>query len=98
MGYSRVGYELATLSIRVHNSLTVLDTFENIFVFQNVISAPPPSVIMTHCVRKSICDSLLTLERKFWVEFKDGVSAELHLKPCFDSDWYFCNITGSKRF
>ena len=38
--------------------------FDNFSKFQCVIShsPPPPSVIMTLCVRKSICDSPLNLE------------------------------------
>ena len=34
--------------------------------FQNVInySPPPASVIMTHCVRKSICDTPVTADDK----------------------------------
>ena len=55
------GDELSTLSKRIHNSLTVYDNswalkFDNFSEFQNVIS-DSPSVIMTHCVPKSICDS-----------------------------------------
>ena len=56
---------------QVHNLLTVRDNlrtlkiydkFDKISEFQNIISDRPPtaSVIMTHCVQKSICDSLLT--------------------------------------
>ena len=58
------GHELDTLSIRVHNSLAVHDNFNNFSEFQNDISDRPPppttSVIMTHCVQKSTCDSPLT--------------------------------------
>ena len=55
------GHQLGTLSIRIYNSLTVYDNlwalkFDSFFEFQNVIS-DTPSIIMTHCVRKSICDS-----------------------------------------
>ena len=64
------GYELGTLSIRVDNSATVHDNswalkLDNFSKFQNVINnslpTPTPSVIMTLCVRKSICDSLLII-------------------------------------
>ena len=60
MGYT-AGHELGTLSIRICNSLTVYDNswvlkFDIFSEFRKVISdSPPPiSVIMTHCVRKSI--------------------------------------------
>ena len=49
---------------QVHDSLTVHDNsrtlkFDNFSEFQNAISdnPPPPNVIITHRVRKSICDS-----------------------------------------
>ena len=29
------------------------------------------------------------------VKFKEGICAKLCLKLCFESDWYFCNITKS---
>ena len=64
------GHELGNLSIRVHNKLTVHDNswalkFDKFSKSQNTISdsLPPPSgafsVIMTLCVKKSICDSPL---------------------------------------
>ena len=32
------------------------------------------------------------------VKCKDDICAELCLKLCFESDWYFCNITKSRWF
>ena len=67
IGYSRARTE--HVSVRVHNSLTVDDNlwtlkFDNFPEFQNVISDSSlpltPNVIMTQCVRKSICDSPLS--------------------------------------
>ena len=64
------GHELGTLSIRVDDSATVHDNswalkLDNFSEFQNVINNslpnPNPSVIMTFCVRKSICDSPLII-------------------------------------
>ena len=58
-------HEQSILSIRVPNSLTLHDNlylkFDIFSEFQNDISdSPPPSqplsVIMTHCLQKSICD------------------------------------------
>ena len=46
MGYyiwAIAGHELDTLSIRVHNSLTVHDNFNNFSEFQNDISDSPPT-------------------------------------------------------
>ena len=69
------GHELGTLSIRVHNSLTVHYNlwalkFDNFSEFQNVKRPPHPppipSVIMTLCVRKSICDSPLICMNNYY--------------------------------
>ena len=48
-----------------HNSWTLKS--DNFSFFQNVISNnPPPSrVIIMHCIRKSICDSHLALNKHF---------------------------------
>ena len=61
------GQELGTLSIRVFNSLAVHDNsgalkFDYFSELQNVISdsSPFPSIIMTLCVQKSICELPLT--------------------------------------
>ena len=72
------GYELGTLSMQVHNLLTVHNNswalkFDNFSEFQNVIKdSPPPSpapltasVIMTLCVRTSIFDSPLIKSETF---------------------------------
>ena len=32
------------------------------------------------------------------VKHKDDICADLHLKLCFESDWYFSNITESEGF
>ena len=62
-------HEQSILSIRVPNSLTLHDNlylkFDIFSEFQNDISdSPPPSqplsVIMTHCLQKSICDLSLS--------------------------------------
>ena len=58
--------KLGTLSIRIYNSLALGDNswalkFDNFSEFQMplVIAPPSLSVIMTHCIRKLICDSPL---------------------------------------
>ena len=47
-------YIYTYISIRLRNSLTVHDNFDNFPKFQNVISTPTPRIIMTHCMRKLI--------------------------------------------
>ena len=40
----------------------------------------------------------LGLKESVDVTFKEGICAELCLKPWFESDWYFCKITESGWF
>ena len=65
--WTKRGHEVGTLSIRVHHSVTVHDNswalkFDNFSEFQSIItdSHSRSSVIMTLCIQKLICDSLLT--------------------------------------
>ena len=57
MGYyiwATAGHELGSLTIWVHNSLTVHDNFDNFFEFQNVISYRRNfnSLFITYCHEK----------------------------------------------
>ena len=78
------GHQLGTLSIGIYNSLIVYDNlwalkFGNFSEFQNVIG-DTPSIITTHCVRKSICDSPIIINymyKEFVIRIEDCPSWHL---------------------
>ena len=78
------GHQLGTLSIRIYNSLIVYDNlwalkFGNFSEFQNVIG-DTRSIITTHFVRKSICDSPIIINymyKEFVIRIKDCPSWHL---------------------